>query len=168
MNPFLDFLIKNFFLLCLTLGVIFMVLRSYRTKRVIVLLPILVVSLALFLSILYFVEKISAPYENLVFLATLCCALGFMIRPIVLYFFMKMTVNNKKVLIAAWVLIGANAVVYLLSLFLFAPNLTHVIFYYENGVAIRGPLFYFCHGITSIMMAYFVGYSIYSLKGRHR
>ena len=168
MNPFADFLIKNFFLFCVALAVVFMVLRSYRTKRVIVLVPILIVSLCIFLSLLYFIEYQTASNQNLVFLTTLCCALGFIIRPFVLYLFMRITVDKKYVLISAWVLMGINAIIYLLSLMLFAPGLTHVIFYYENGVAIRGPLFYTCHAISMVMMVYFVIHSIYSLKGRHR
>ena len=168
MNPFVEFLIKNFFLLCLTLAVIFMSLRSYRTKRIMVTIPILVVSLCLLLSLLYFFEQLAAPIDNLVFLATLCCALGFILRPLVLYFFMRMTISKKIVIITAWVLMGINAIVYLLSLFIFARDLTKVIFYYENGVVTRGPLFYFEHGLISVMALYFVIYSILSLKGRHR
>ena len=168
MNLFTEFLIKNFFLFCLTLAVIFMSLRSYRSKRVMVTIPILVVSLCLLLSLLYFFEQLAAPHDNLVFLATLCCALGFILRPLVLYFFMRMTVNKKSVLIVAWVLIGINAIVYLLSLFIFARDLTKVIFFYENGVVTRGPLFYFAHGLIGVMALYFVIFSISRLKGRHR
>ena len=145
-----------------------MVLRSYRTKRVVVLMPILVVSLALLLSLLYYIEQITAPNENLVFLTTLCFALGMIIRPLVLYFFMRMTMKNKYAFIASWVLIIANIIVYLFSLFLFAPALSHLVLWYEHGEPVRGPLFFFCHIIVAVMMSYFVGYSIYSLKGRHR
>lgn len=168
MDQFYKFLIQNFFLFCLTLAVIFMVLRSYRTKRVFISLPILVVSLSVLLSFIYFIEQLCRYNNDLVFITTLCCSLGFILRPLVLYFFMRMTISKKYVLITAWVLMSINAVVYLLALFLFAPGLTHVIFYYENGEAILGPLFYTCHVIVGIMVAYFVIYSIYTLKGRHR
>ncbi|MBE6133216.1 MAG: GGDEF domain-containing protein [Erysipelotrichaceae bacterium] len=168
MELFRDFLIHNFFLFCLTLAVIFMVLRSYRSKRIFVMIPIMVVSLSLLLSLIYFFEQLCRPYDNLVFLSTLFCSLGFIIRPLVLYLFMRMTIDKKPILITAWVLMSINMVIYLLALLLFAPELTHVIFYYEGGEAILGPLFYTCHIIISIMVAYFVVYSIYSLKGRHK
>ena len=168
MEQFTKFLLQNFFLLCLTLGVIFMVLRSYRTKRIVVLMPILVVSLALLLSILYAVEMGTKSNPDLVFLTTLCFALAFILRPLVLYFFMRMTIKDKIVLIIAQVLMGINAVVYLLSLFLFAPAVSHLVLYYENGEAIRGPLFYICHGVVGLMMAYFIYYSFKSLSGKHR
>lgn len=153
-----------------------MVLRSYRTKRgVVILMPILVVSSVFLISIIYAVEMYAARNQDLIFLATLCCALGFIIRPFVLYFFMRISIDkkrNKGVIIAALVLIGANAIVYLLSLFTFAPGLTHVIFYYkpEGDVltCVRGPLFYFSHIVVGIMMVYFVIRSIYQLNGRRK
>lgn len=168
MDLFIEFLLKNFFLLCLTLAVIFMVIRSYHTKKTVVFFPIIIVSLSLFLSLIYFLEKLTTPYQDLVFLTTLCCALGFIIRPLVLYFFIRMTIGDKKILVIAWVLMGINALVYLLSLFIFARDLTSIVIYFDHGEAFRGPLFFTCHVIIGIMMIYFVSYSIYSLKGRHR
>lgn len=164
---FTTFILNNFFLFCIALGIVFMVLRSYQTKRVVVLLPILVVSFAILLSIIYFIEQVSNQ-AGLVFIPTLCCALGFIIRPFILYFFMRMTITNKIVLRVARIMMGVNALVYVLSLFLFWPDLTHIIFYYQDGEAIRAPLFYTCHVILGIMMAYFIFHSISSLKGRHR
>ena len=168
MDLFVDFLIKNFFLLCLTLGITFMVLRSYRKNSKVVTLPILVVSLALLLSILYFFEILSLRNPDLVFISTLCFALAFMLRPLILYLFMRLTINNKIVIRVSLILIAINAVIYLFSLFLFAPGLSHLVFWYENGEPHRGPLFFVCHGLVGFMMAFFIGYSIYSLKGRHR
>lgn len=169
MDAFIDFLIKNFFLFCLTLSVIFLVLRSYRTKVIPPLYPILIVSTALLLSIVYFVETQSAPHDNLVFLATLCCSLGFILRPVILYLFMCMSVKEKKIRLIAKILIAINAVVYLLALFLFAPGLTHAIFYYrEDHEFIRGPLFYTCHVLVFIMTVYFIVRTLLKLRGRHK
>ena len=169
MDAFVDFLIKNFFLLCLTLSVIFLVLRSYRSKVIPPLYPILIVVTALLLSIVYFVETQSAPHDNLVFLATLCCSLGFILRPVILYLFMCMSVKEKQIRLIAKILIAINAVVYLLALFLFAPGLTHAIFYYrEDHEFIRGPLFYTCHVLVFIMTAYFIVRTLLMLRGRHK
>lgn len=169
MNPFVDFLIKNFFLLCLTLSVIFLVLRSYRTKVIPPLYPILIVSTALLLSVVYFIETQAAPHDNLIFVATLCCSLGFILRPIILYLFMCLSIKDRKIRRIARILIAVNAVVYLLALFLFAPGLTHVIFYYkEDHSFVRGPLFYTCHILVLIMTVYFIVVTLLKLRGRHK
>ena len=168
MNLVGEFFINNFFLLCITLGVIFMVVKSYRKNAAIVYLPIFVVSLSLLLSILYFIEIHTANNPDLVFLATLCFALAFMIRPVILYFFMRLTITNRKVLIVTQIIMLINAIVYLFTLFLFAPALTHAVFWYENGEAHRGPLFFTCHVIVLIILVGFISYSLYSMKGRHK
>ena len=168
MDLFIDFILKNFFLLCLTLGVIFMVLKGYRTNKNIVLFPILVVSGALILSILYFLEVYTAQFTNLVFFTTLCFSLAFIIRPIILYFFMKLTIDNKIILLIAKILIGINAVIYIFPLFISVPALSNLVLHYEEGVAVRGPGFFTCHIIMGVMMTYFVIHSVLALKGRHR
>ncbi len=172
MEALADFFLKNFFLICLALGVIFMVLRNYRAKRIVVLMPILVVSSALLLSVIYAIEKACQTNPDFLFAATLCCALGFIIRPLILYFFMRITITEKIVLRIAVGLIILNAIVYCLGLFIFAPDLTQAIFYYSiEGNTLkfnRGPLFYFAYFVVGVMMVYFVIYSIVSLKGRHR
>ena len=172
MNDLGKFFINNFFLICLAISTILMVVRSYRTKRVVILMPILVVSSAFLLSIIYAVEVWAAKHTDMIFLATLCCALGFMIRPFVLYFFMRITIDKKSMLNIALCLIIFNAVVYLLTLFTFAPDLTKVIFQYvQKGDILeveRGPLFYFSHLIVGILMAYFIVNSIMSLRGRRK
>ena len=169
MNPFVDFLLKNFFLLCLTLSVIFLVLRSYRTKVIPPLYPILIVSTALLLSIVYFVEIQSAPHDSLVFLTTLCCSLGFILRPVILYFFMCLSIKDRRIRRIARILITINAVVYLLALFLFADPLKQAIFYYKEDHSVhRGPLFYTCHLLVFIMAAYFVIRTLLNLRGRHK
>ena len=176
METLKEYFIHNFFLVCLVISTIVMVLRSYRAKRgITVLMPVLVVSSVFLLSIIYAIEQFAAKHEDLLFLATLCCALGFIIRPFVLYFFIRISIDfeDKK-----WInytilsLMGASGIVYLLSLFTFAPGLTHVIFYYTmvDGVitVIRGPLFYCSHVIVGVMMAFFIVYSIYHLQGRRK
>lgn len=172
MNDFWKYFINNFFLICLAISTIFMVVRSYRTQRVVILMPILVVSFAFLLSIIYAVEMWAAKHTNMIFLATLCCALGFIIRPFVLYFFMRITIHKKVLLNIALGLIILNTIVYTLSLFIFAPGLTKVIFQYvvSGDVIIveRGPLFYFSHLVVGIMMTYFIIYSIASLRGRRK
>ena len=163
-----QFLINNFFLLCITLGVIFMVVRSYRKGSEIVYIPIIVVSLALIISILYFIEIHTMSNPDLVFLTTACFAIAFMLRPVIVYFFMRLTITNKTVLIITQIMIAINAIVYMFSMFLFAPALSHLVLWYEDSIPHRGPLFFFCHAISAIIMASFVIYSVYSLKGRHK
>ena len=104
MNTFPEFLLKNFFLFCVALGVIFMVIRSYRTKRIVVLMPIFVVSFAVLLSFIYFFELMCAD-NQIPFWPIFFSALGFILRPLVLYFFMRMTISDKRIMIASLIII---------------------------------------------------------------
>ena len=165
--PITGFLLQNFFLFCVALGVIFMVLRSYRTKRIVVLMPILVVSMAMLLSIIYYLELLTRDL-GFTFLPTMFSALGFIIRPLVLFFFIRMTITDKRITLGALIIIAVNAIVYLFALFTFAPALSHLILYYEDGVFHNGPLFYTCHLLGGFMLVFFIIYSLGSLKGRHR
>ena len=135
-------------------------------------MPILIVSTAILLSLLYMIELYARLSEATLFLATFCFAMGFVLRPLVLFFFMRLSVKNVIALRVALVLIILNAVVYLSSLFLFAPDFSRLVLYYEwtNGVMEphRGPLYFVSYVVTGVMMAYFVFVSITSLKGAHR
>ena len=168
-----EYFFTNFFLICLSLGVIVMVLRSYRTKRVAVLMPILIVSSALVLSIAYAIEQF-AMKNGLEFLAIFCFFLGFAIRPIVLLFFLRM-VEDKKIIL--WICIGLtilNGIVYSFSLFLFAPDFSHLVYWNvvnADGTLTgdhRGPLYYFSYFIVGAMVIYLIFTSVRMLKGRHR
>lgn len=172
MEQLAQYFLKNFFLLCLSFGVIFMVLRGYRNRRGIVLMPILIVSSAVLLSILYAVEIACLDYPNLRFLATLCFALGFMIRPLVLYFFMRIQIDNRIVMNIALGLVIVNAILYTSCLFINVPELSHLIYWYQekDGVLVhqRGTLYFANYFITGAMMAYLIFISLASLKGPRR
>ena len=168
-----NYFFNNFFLLCLTFGVIFMVLQNYRSKRVAVLMPILIVSSAVFISIAYAVEEAVNKYDNFRFLATFCSYLGFIIRPLVVYFFMRLAISNKIILRIAIGLVIVNAVVYTSTIMIFSDAISHLVFWYEvvpgsGSVFHRGPLYFFSYFVAGAMIAYLVYVSIISLKGRHR
>ena len=172
MEQLYQYFLKNFFLICLSFGVIFMVLRGYRVKRVVVLMPILIVSSAVLLSIAYAVEVACLPHPELVFLATFCFFLGFAIRPLVLYFFLRIQITNRIILRIAVGLIIANAVIYAMTLFINVPQISHLVYWYqdEGGSLVhhRGPLYFASYFIVGIMMAYLVFISLASLKGPRR
>ena len=109
MSPLMEYLLKNFFLLCVSFGVVFMVLRNYRARKVDILMPILIVSVAVLLGIVYAIELYAAKNPNLLFLATFCYFFGFVLRPLILYFFMAMTIKNKLALRIGMGLIILNA-----------------------------------------------------------
>lgn len=173
MNTFPEFLLKNFFLFCVALGVIFMVIRSYRTKRIVVLMPILVVSFAVLLSFIYFFELICAD-NQIPFWPIFFSALGFIIRPLVLFFFMRMTINDKRIMVASLIIILVNALVYVIGICSQASDPMSKLFFWYDYTLPReqqfqsGPLFYTCHLLGGFMLAFFVIYSLAGLKGRHR
>ena len=167
-----NYFMKNFFLLCLTFGVIFMVLRNYRSRKVAVLMPILIVSTTVLISIIYQIELFAADNPSLLYLATFCYFLGFALRPVLLYFFMKLIISKPLVLKIFLGLVILNAVVYATSLFTFWEDFSHIVLWYrvdgDHLTPERGPLYYFSYIVVGLMMAYFIFVSIRSLKGQHR
>ena len=171
LSDFGHFFINNFFLICLAFSTIIMVANTNKYSKLQGSMPIYVVCTALILSILYAVEIYAAKNPDLIFLATLCCSLGFILRPCVLIFFMRLSFDRKYAIYVSIGLVAINAIIYLLALLITVPEITHVIFYYKINdagtalVHVRGPLFYFSHIVVGIMMTYFIVYSIISLKG---
>lgn len=172
-HPFYEFLMKNFFLFCVALGVIFMVLRSYRTKRIVVLMPILVVSLSILLSLIYWLEMICAD-NQLPFWPIFFSDLGFILRPLVLFFFMRMTITNRKIMVISLIIIGVNALVYTIGIFSqFNDSFAKLFSWYDYSLNRdsqfkSGPLFYTCHVLGGCLLGFFIFYSLAGLKGRHR
>lgn len=172
LNPFLQYFLDNFFLLCISFGIVFMVLRNYRTKKVVVLMPILIVSCTILLSIAYAIEKACLENPDLLFLSVLCFYLGFAFRPLILLFFIRIQINNKLIFRIAVGLVIANAILYSFCLFIHVPALSHLVYWYEvkDGVISpqRGPLYFVSYFIVGAMMIYLIFMSISALKGRHR
>ena len=177
MNPVLDYLLRNFFLLCISFGVVFMVLRNYRARKVDILMPILIVSVTILLGIVYTIEINAAKDPNMLFLATFCYFFGFVLRPLILFFFMAMTIKNKIALRIGMALIILNAILYSTSLFIFNPDVSHLVLWYEEGVTPegapillpqRGVLYFASYVIVGIMLVYFLFMAVGSLRGPRR
>ncbi len=170
MNFLADYFLKNIFLLCLSFGVIFMVLQSHHSKRKTVIMPILIVSTAMLLSILRAVEEWANKNPNLLFLATLCCFLGFALRPTIIFYFIRLLEGRKPVILRiAIALLIINALIYATSLFLFWDPFHKAAFHYGSDLAFnRGPLYFSTYFITGIMIAYVIYSALVSLQGKHR
>ena len=166
------YFIRNFFLLCVAFGVIFMVLRSYKAKKVAIAMPIAIVASAVSLSIAFAFEQYAGKHPEHVVLATFCFFSGMALRPLIIYFFMRITVKRRWVLNIALLLIIINAIVYSFSLFRFAPDFAKIVYWYDATgpklVYNWGPLYFFSYFIVGILMTYLIVHSLYSLKGRHR
>ena len=149
-----------------------MVARSSRVRRVVVLMPILIVSSAILLSVFYAIETACLANPSMIFLATFCFFAGFAIRPLVLYFFMRIQVTSKLVIRISLGLVILNAVVYALCLFIHVPAMSHLVYWYQEqgGVLVhfRGPLYFFSYFIVGAMMIYLIFISLASLKGPRR
>ena len=136
-------------------------------------MPILVVSMATLLSLIYYLELICAD-NQLPFWPILFSALGFIIRPLVLFFFMRMTINDKRIMRISLIIIAVNALVYVVGICSQASEaMSKAFFWYDYSLPRdqqfqSGPLFYTCHLLGGAMLAFFVLYSLAGLKGRHR
>lgn len=172
MEELKQFFIRNFFLLCLTFGVIFMVLRSYRAKKVAIAMPICIVSASLSTAIAYTLEQFAVAHPQHVYLGTFCLFYGFAVRPLILYFFLRMTIQKHLIRRIALGLVILNAVIYSFSLFRFAPDFAKTVFWYDDSGATLvyswGPLYFFSYGVVGVMAAYLIFINLYSLKGRRR
>ena len=154
-----------------------MVLRNYRARKVDILMPILIVSVTILLGIVYSVEIYASKDVNLLFLATFCYFFGFVLRPLILFFFMAMTIKQKIALRIGAGLIVFNALIYSTSLFLFNEDISHLVLWYKesvnpDGTAFlepqRGVLYFTSYVIVGIMLAYFLFVAVGSLRGPRR
>lgn len=153
-----------------------MVLRNYRARKVDILMPILIVSVTILLGIVYTIEINAAKNPDLLFLATFCYFFGFVLRPLVLFFFMAMTIKQKIALRIGAGLIILNALIYSTSLFIFNENISHLVLWYEvttkGDVTYlepeRGVLYFSSYIIVGIMLIYFLFVAVGSLRGPRR
>ena len=174
MEAVAKYFLNNFFLLCLSVGVILMVVQNSKTRKVMAAMPICIVINAILISIAYAIEMEARKDPNLVFLATCCCVFGFAARPLFVLFFLMMAEKNKVILRIATGLVVANALIYATSLFIDFEPIGHFAFWYglnEDGTLLEPfhtAFYYSSYIIVGIMTAYLIVISVRSLKGSHR
>ena len=85
-----DYFVTNFPLLCICIAMICMAIINYRAARTNAKNILVIVGLCLFLSVDVALEQYAKTTTDQLVLATIACYLGYVIRPVCLFFFEKL------------------------------------------------------------------------------
>lgn len=168
----LNYFVSNFALLCISVAMFFIIIYNVRGQARENHYSIAIIVTALVLSVLTGLENWGRNETLNIFWTTFVTALGYIIRPICVYFFIQLVGRKMKY---DWILILPlvfNAIVYLLSLFINVDAMRYLVFYYtQEGDALvhhRGYLNFTAHTISAIYVAYFLILAFKGLKGKHK
>lgn len=176
MQYFLDYLVSNIPLFCLSFVVIFLAVRNFKFRRKESIYFIVFTALVIYLSVAVYLERLEASFGHVVS-ATFFTTSGYIVRPILLFIFCLLANADKKrsyVFYLAWISpIIINLAVYLLPLF-FNTSVANVVFYYElqaDGSAkfMRGGIInFFAHVVSLAYLLLLVYVSTMRFYGKHR
>ena len=169
------YFISNFPLLCVCVAMGIIAYLGYRVNKRVSSDVFVILGLLLILSVIVYLESYAKKDPNLVVLATIMTYLGYTIRPVCLYFFVRLA--DKKRAIPTWitvVILSFNALMYFPSLIISVPQLSRFAFYYtlnEGGTALvfnRGYVNFTSHIISAIYLLYIIYLSFVMLQLKHR
>ena len=171
---FLEYIISNFALLCISVTMFFIVIYNMRGYSRENKYSLAIIALALVLSAIVFLENWAKTVTLHIFVATLFTALGYIIRPIGVYFFIQLIGKKVKHQWIYFIPLIVNALIYIFALFINVEPLQKLVFYYtmnEAGTELvhnRGYLNFASHIIASLYIGYFLFNVIKKLNGRHK
>ena len=171
---FLEYLISNFALLCICIAMIFIIIYNARGQTRENQYSFLIVVTAFILSIIGMLEQTYKKQPDNVFLPTLFTYLGYIIRPVVVYFFIQLVGKKVKYQWLFYIPLVINALIYTFSLFVNVEPLSKVAFYYTlnakgDGFDFnRGYLNFTAHVIAGIYTVYFLVNVFKKLNSKHK
>ena len=136
---------------------------------------LIILGLTVILSVVVALEIYAKANPHLIVLATWMSFLGYVLRPVCLYFFVR--IADRRKLIPNWVYIITlviNFFMYAPSLFIDVPGMSHFAFYYtvnEGGTALifnRGWVNFTSHIISALYLLYIIYLSYVMLQMKHR
>ena len=172
---FLNYIVSNFALLCISVAMFFIIIYNVRGEVRENRYSIAIIVAALILSIFASLEQWGKTETLDIFPTTLFTTLGYIIRPVCVYFFIQLVGRRKMKY--DWLLLiplAFNAVVYLLALFVNVDAMKYLVFYYELNdagtelVHHRGYLNFTAHVISGAYVAYFLFLAFRGLQGKHK
>ena len=170
MNYFKEFIIDNFILLCAGIVVILNCVQYYQRQKRISLYSILIVVDALLLAIAHTMELYSKEIKS-VPLTTLFSIIGYILRPIAIYFFILMNWENKKPreIIFSCIPFVPLIIIYCLS---FVPGVKEYVVNFtinDNGdVAFGGGWLRFTsHVFSGLYLGWLLFISLSRLRAKH-
>ena len=169
-----DFLVLNFPLLCIAVGMSFVVIFDFKGKRRFSTYILAILGVAIVLAIFKELEQYYIDTLNVVG-ATICALFGYSIRPIALYLFIRLASDKRNRLELLFLIpLGINFLVYSSSLFI-DTEFGRIAFYYtpnEAGTMLEhnpGTLRfnYTSHLISLALLIYLIYESVSKLKSKH-
>ncbi len=135
----------------------------------------IILGLSLLLALTVTLEKYACTNINLIFLAAFMSFLGYVIRPIIIYFFIRLADREKLVPLYVFIILFViNAAFYVPALFINNESLSHFAYYYvanstnDGLIFTRGIFNFSSHILSGFLLAYliFLSYRLISLKHR--
>ena len=96
-----NYFVANFPLLCICISMFFMIVNNYKNNKKFSLNVIMILLLCLVLSVTVQFELYGRIGTDKIVLATIMSYLGYVIRPVILYYFIRM--SDKEKLLPTWV-----------------------------------------------------------------
>ena len=165
------YFIENFYLLAIVAGMLFILIDVLREKKKNAIYGLLILGLALTLSITNIIQRASCNEGNM-WGAIVAYYFGITMRPLVLYFFIRL--SDEKIKLKWWILllpIALGAIVYLSAFFQNNDFLAHLTYYFLSDgeklvVQTNGPLYLLSHIISLLYLVYLLVISAKKLGGK--
>lgn len=165
-----EFLVENFPLFCIVIGLTFICIQNYTTYRRVSRYILIIMAETLLLSVFLVCERYLKNEGN-VLGATIFSYLGYTLRPITLFLFIRLADTRvEKIHWLSALPLFINAVVYSLC---FIPGAKEYLFTYQvlpDGTLqfVRGSILnFFSHFISALYLSYLIYVSLEKLKGKH-
>lgn len=170
-----DYFLNNFPLLCILISMGFISIRNFSIRRRTSIYFLFIIGTIFVLSIITSLMTYFQTDSQYIFLATFVTVLGYIIRPVCIYYFLRLA-DHKNIFKYYWVffiVLGINALVYIPALFINVDFLKNLTFYYAideatNGlVHVRSYLNFFAHIVSFIMLAVLIYVCVRRIRSRH-
>ena len=164
-----EFIVHNFVLFCLALVMVFNAIMHYSQNKRISICTLCITGISLVLAGSFTLQNY-AKAHNLYYLAMTLSILGYALRPVCVYLFIRMnrSIYTGKWSFLIWVPLVINAIIYLCA---YIPGTKEVIFGFnkgDNGLSfVGGPLRFSSHIISLAYLLYVVYISVSSLQAKH-
>ncbi len=169
-----SYFVTNFpiFCICIAMGIVSF--SHFKTNKKNSIYVFAILSLCLILSVTVYLDIYADQHANIL-LGTWMTYLGYVIRPVCIYFFIRMADRDR--LLPTWIFyatMGLNALLYAPALFVGMEFAKVAYQYIVSGdtpaelLMVRGPLNYSSHILSALYLAYtiFISFRLISMKHR--
>ena len=170
MEYFKTYIITNFILLCISAIMTFIALKNYKQYKRMSICLLLIISFAIILSIDENLQLVTKDLNSIP-ATTVLAFLGYVLRPIVLVWFIMLSKGEPK---GKWFYLFVTPILINLIIYCFAfiPATKEAVFNFhigDDGLITfgGGPLRYSSHVVSALYLIYFLYVSVTKLKAKH-